>query len=139
MSKTNLLSMSLALVACIFLVTTARAAETQRWSVQFTNGVAAMRVSKNTEHKFVTATITSLQNTGTEKFTLRVLEPSTELDLRKSAFSVQINEGVAEINATGDLSHKVLVSLISQLKDAGITRMKFAAAKDSDGAPASQR
>jgi len=139
MLNTKLLSMTLALAACIFLAATATAAETQRWSVQFTDDVAVLRVSKNTEHKFVTATITSLQNAGTEKFTLGLLEPNADLGISKTGFSIHINEGVAEINATAELPHKILVSLISQLKDVGITKMKFAAPKDSVGTPASQR
>lgn len=139
MSKSKLLSLMLAPAACVVIVASATAAERQRWSVQFTDDVAVMRVSNNTEHKFVTATITSLQNAGTEKFTLRVLEPKAEINVTTTAFSIQINEGIAEIDATPDLPHKVLVSLISQLKDAGVAKMKFAAAKESVGTPASQR
>jgi biopolymer transport protein ExbD len=139
MLKIMTLPMTLALAACIFLAATAAAAETQRWSVQFSDDVTVMQVSKDTEHKFVTATIASLQNAGTEQFTLSVLEPKAAMDITKTAFSIQINEGVAEINATADLPHKVLVSLISKLKDAGITKMKVAAANDSVGTPASQQ
>ena len=138
MSKSKLLTLMLAHAAGVVLASTAAAAEPQRWSVQFTDDVAVMRVSNNTEYKFVTATMTSLQNAGTEKFTLRVLEPKAEMNITKSALSIQINEGIAEIDATPDLPHKVLVSLISQLKDAGITKMKFAASNDSVGTPASQ-
>ena len=139
MLKTRLLSMTLALAACIFFVTTATGAETQRWSVEFTDDVAVMRVSNNTEYKLVTATIASLQNSGTEKISLRVLEPNAEMDITKLAYTIQMDEGVAEIKATGDLPYKVLVSLISQLKDAGVTKMMFTAGRDSVGPPASQR
>ena len=139
MSKSKLLSLMLAHAASVVLVATATAAEPQRWSVQFTDDVAVMRVSNNTEQKFVTATITSLQNAGTEKFKLRVWEPKPEMIIAKTAFSIQINEGIAEIDATPDLPYKVLVLLISHLKDAGITKIEFAAAKESVGPPASQR
>ena len=139
MSKSKLLFLMLAHAASVVLVATAIAAEPQRWSVQFTGDVAVMRVSNNTEQKFVTATVTSLQNAGTEKFTLRVWDPRAEMTITKTAFSIQINEGIAEIDATPDLPHKVLASLVSQLKDAGITKIKFAAAKESVGTPASER
>ena len=130
--------MTLALVACI-IATTAIADDNQRWSVQIEDDIAVIRVSKNTEHKFVTATITSLQNAGTEKVALHVLDPDADTNIAKNAFSIQINDGVAEIRATADLRHTVLVSLIRQLKDAGIAKMKLAVQEGSDGVPAPPR
>lgn len=139
MLNTRLPSIAFVIATCITLAATATAAEIQRWSVQLADDTAVLRVSKNTVHKFVTATITLLQKAGTDNFTLRVLDPNDETDITTSAFSISITDGVAEITATADLPRKVLVSLISQLKDAGITRIKFTAPKDSDGASASQR
>ena len=138
MLNTRLPSIAFVIATCITLAATATAAEIQRWSVQLADDTAVLQVSKNTEHKFVTATITSLQRAGTKKFALRVLDQADEMDITTSAYSVNIRDGVAEVTATPDLPYKVLVSLISQIKDAGITRFKFAA-KDSDAAPASQR
>ena len=131
------LSIVVAIAAYFTLAATTTAAEVQRWSVQLAGDTAVLRVSKNTEHKFVTATIASLEKTGTDKFALHVLEANHETDITKSAYSLNITDGVAEITATPDLSYKVLESTISQLKDVGITRFKFAA--NSAGEPASHR
>ena len=132
-------AIAFAIATSISLAATASAAEIQRWSVQLADDAAVLRVSKNTEHKFVTATITSLQKAGTEKFALRVLDPKDETAITKSAYSISITDGVAQITATADLPHKVLVSLISELNDTGITKIKFAVTKNSDGAPSSQQ
>ena len=131
------------LVTCMTFVCigsiTASAADWQRWTVQIVDDTAVFRATKNTEYKFVKATITALQDAGTERFTLRVMEPNDKVGSTKRMYSIQIINDRAEIAASTDLPYKYLETTIRQLKDSGIKDLKITSFSESTGEAAPRR
>lgn len=140
MSNPKFVSVACAIIVCISSIASF-AADAQQWSVQLNDDTAVLRASKDTRYEFVKATITALQDAGTEKFALRVMEPADKTERAKLTYSINIVDGTAEITASTDLPYKYLETIISQLKDCGVTKMKFTAHGKATGeaAPASQQ
>lgn len=49
----------------------------------------------------------------------------------KLTYSINVVDGTAEITASTDLPYKYLEATISELKDSGVTKMKFTASVKS--------
>ncbi len=125
-SKRNLFSIAaIAVLTC----NAATAAEPQRWSVHIDDDTAVLRVTPNTEARFVQSAISGLQQSGIEKFSLRAAKAETTNVAKQLSYSILITDRTAEIDATHDLPYKYLIAAINQLKGQGITRMKFAPSK----------
>ncbi len=125
-----MLTLRILATACAFAAclnsTVGFAAEDQRWSVQIVDDTAIVRASEKTEFKFVQATVTALQESGMEKFTLRVNKPTDKIGDTKLTFSIRIIDGSAEITSSTDIPYKYLEKTIKKLSDAGVRKMKFA-------------
>ena len=118
------------LVATIGFPALASAVDLQSWNVSLSDDSAVITASENTQNKFVQATIESLQDAGTKKFTLRALKSGEKMEMPKIGFVIRIDEGTAEIRATKELPYKILVSLIDDMKKAGLKKVKIARIED---------
>ena len=131
------------LVACMNFVCigslTASAAELQHWSVEIVGDTAILHATKDTEYKFVKATITALQESGTERFRLRDMKPDAKLANTKLMYSIRIIDDTAEITASTDLPYKYLETTIRQLKESGTEAIKIISSGESKSEAASQR
>lgn len=126
-------------IACFFVAclnsAIGHAADDQRWSVQIIDDTAVLRASETTEFRFVQATVTALQESGAEKFTLRVLKPTDKIEDAKLTISIQVTDGNAEITASKDLPYKYVQATIKSLGDAGVRKIKVLSTLTStDGA-----
>jgi hypothetical protein len=107
------------------------AAEEQRWTVQIVDDSAVIQATESTANRLIQATIHAIQESGTEKFTLRRIDkPGSTVRDAKQTFSIRMIGSEAEINCSRDVPYKYLANMIQRLREAGVRKTKIASTSE---------
>jgi hypothetical protein len=123
MFTTNPKVFALAAIVCLNC-TMLFAADSQTWTVTIDDDAATLRTNGETEMKFIVSTLRGLRLSGFEKLSVCNERPEKPFENAKTAYSVSLVDGHAQIRATSDLPMKHLKTAIDALEYADVNCAK---------------
>lgn len=115
MFKTNPRIFAVVAIVCLNC-TMVFATDGQTWAVTMDDDAATLRTNGKTEMKFIVSTLRGLRLSGFERLSVCIEQPEELFEKSKTAYSVSLVDGLAEIRATSDLPMKHVKTAIDALE-----------------------